>query len=311
MKKIPLWIDCDPGVDDAAAILAALQLDELDIKGVSAVSGNVLLDKTYPNARDLISLGGREDIPVYTGADRPLRREPVTAAYVHGENGLGGADIPASAAPEQEKKAWDALYDAAVEAEGELILVAVGPLTNIGMALAKYGELPRLIKKAVIMGGSATMGNTTPAAEFNIYVDPEAADMLFASGIPVVMCGLDVTLKAMVMPDEIDKMAEYGPQGKFLSRALQCSLAFVRTFGFEGVPLHDVCPILYCVEPELFTTELAGVRVETKGRYTAGKTVTDLYSDYQFEFKNTLVALDVDRNAFADRFMKLMEKYGR
>ena len=105
MKKIPLWIDCDPGVDDAAAILAALQLDELDIKGVSAVSGNVLLDKTYPNARDLIALGGREDIPVYKGADRPLRREPVTAAYVHGENGLGGAEIPHSAAPEQEKKA--------------------------------------------------------------------------------------------------------------------------------------------------------------------------------------------------------------
>ncbi len=311
MRKIPLWIDCDPGVDDAAAILAALQLEQLDIKGVSAVSGNVLLDKTYPNARDLISLGGREDIPVYMGADRPLRREPVTAAYVHGENGLGGADIPHSSAPEQEKKAWDALYDAAVEAEGELILVAVGPLTNIGLALAKYGDLPRLIKKAVIMGGSATMGNTTPAAEFNIYVDPEAADMLFASGIPVVMCGLDVTLKAMVMPEEIDKMAEYGPQGKFLSRALQCSLAFVRTFGFEGVPLHDVCPILYCVEPELFTTELAGVRVETRGKYTAGKTVTDLYSDYQFEFKNTLVALDVNRDAFAERFLALMAKYGR
>ncbi len=310
MKKIPLWIDCDPGVDDAAAILAALQLEQLDIKGVSAVSGNVLLDKTYPNARDLIALGGRDDIPVYKGADRPLRREPVTAAYVHGENGLGGANIRASAAPEQKKTAWDALYDAAVEAEGELILVAVGPLTNIGLALAKYGDLPRLIKKAVIMGGSATMGNTTPAAEFNIYVDPEAADMLFASGIPVVMCGLDVTLKAMVMPEEIDKMAEYGPQGRFLSRALQCSLAFVRTFGFEGVPLHDVCPILYCVEPELFTAELAGVRVETKGRYTAGKTVTDLYSDYQFDFKNTLVVLDVNRDAFSERFLSLMAKYG-
>lgn len=311
MKRIPLWIDCDPGVDDAAAILAALQIEELDIKGVSAVSGNVLLDKTFPNARDLVSLGGREDIPVYPGAMSPLRRESVTAAYVHGENGLGGAEIPPSAAPMREKKAWDALYEAALEAEGELVLVAVGPLTNIGLALAKYGDLPRLIKKAVIMGGSATMGNTTPAAEFNVYVDPEAADMLFASGIPVVMCGLDVTLKAMVMPDEIDALAEYGPQGKFLNRALQCSLAFVRTFGFEGVPLHDVCPILYCVEPELFTTELAGVRVETKGKYTAGKTVTDLYSDSQMEIKNALVALDVNREAFAARFMALMKKYRR
>ena len=311
MKKIPLWIDCDPGVDDAAAILAALQLDELDIKGVSAVSGNVLLDKTYPNARDLIVLGGREDIPVYKGADRPLRREPVTAAYVHGENGLGGAEIPHSAAPEQEKKAWDALYEAAVEAEGELILVAVGPLTNIGMALAKYGELPRLIKKAVIMGGSATMGNTTPAAEFNVYVDPEAADMLFASGIPVVMCGLDVTLKAKVMPPEIDKLKEYGPQGKFLGRAMQASLAFTTSLGFDGVFLHDVCPVFYCVDPDMFTAELAGVRVETKGKYTAGKTVTDLYSDYQFDFKNTLVVLDVDKEAFVEKFMGLMAKYGR
>lgn len=311
MKKIPLWIDCDPGVDDAAAILAALQLEELDIKGVSAVSGNVLLDKTYPNARALVSLGGREDIPVYRGAEKPLRRESVTAAYVHGENGLGGIELPISAAPEQEKKAWDALYDAALEAEGELILVAVGPLTNIGLALAKYGDLPRLIKKAVIMGGGATMGNTTPAAEFNIYVDPEAADMLFASGIPVVMCGLDVTLKAQIMPDEIDRLKEYGPQGDFLSHALQCSLAFVRRFGFEGVALHDVCPILYCVEPELFTTELAGVRVETKGLYTAGKTVTDLYSDYQMDIKNTLVVLDVNREAFAQRFMGLIAKYRR
>lgn len=311
MKKIPLWIDCDPGVDDAAAILAALQLEELDIKGVSAVSGNVLIDKTYPNARALVALGGRADIPVYRGADRPLRREPITAAYVHGENGLGGMDIPASTAPEQEKKAWDALYDAALEAKGELVLVAVGPLTNIGMALAKYGDLPKLIKKAVIMGGGATMGNTTPAAEFNIYVDPEAADMLFSSGIPVVMCGLDVTLKAMVMPDEIAKLADYGPQGKLLNGALQGSLAFVRTFGFEGVPLHDVCAVLYCVEPELFTTEPAGVRVETKGIYTAGKTVTDLYSDYQMDVKNALVALDVNRDAFAGRFMELMEKYGR
>ena len=211
MKKIPVWIDCDPGVDDSAAIFAALQLEQLDIKGVSAVSGNVLLDKTYPNARDLVAMGGRADIPVYKGAMSPLRRESVTAAYVHGDNGLGGAELPKSDAPEPTKTAWDALYDAAVEAKGELILIAVGPLTNIGLALAKYGDLPKLIKKAVIMGGSATMGNTTPAAEFNVYVDPEAADMLFASGIPVVMCGLDVTLKAMVMPDEIDTLAEYGP----------------------------------------------------------------------------------------------------
>ena len=161
------------------------------------------------------------------------------------------------------------------------------------------------------MGGSATMGNTTPAAEFNVYVDPEAADMLFASGIPVVMCGLDVTLKAKIMPPEIEELSEYGPQGKFLSRALQTSLAFTTSLGFDGVFLHDVCPIFYCVEPELFTAELAGVRVETQGRYTAGKTVTDLYSDYQFDFKNTLVVLDVDREAFAERFMGLMAKYGR
>jgi len=155
------------------------------------------------------------------------------------------------------------------------------------------------------------MGNTTPAAEFNVYVDPEAADMLFASGIPVVMCGLDVTLKAKIMPPEIDKLKEYGPQGKFLSRALQTSLAFTTSLGFDGVFLHDVCPIFYCVEPELFTAELAGVRVETKGKYTAGKTVTDLYSDYQFDFKNTLVVLDVNREAFADKFMGLMAMYGR
>jgi len=308
--KIPVWIDCDPGIDDAAALLSAFQIPQLDIKGISAVSGNVLLDKTYANARELAQLGGRADIPVYAGAARPLTREPLTAPYVHGENGLGGIELPLEKAPEHAEKAWDALYKAAVEAKGELEVIAVGPLTNIGLALSKYGELEKLVKRVVIMGGSASVGNTTPAAEFNVLVDPDAADMLFASNIPVVMCGLDVTLKAMLMPSEIDELAAAGTaQGRFLREAMQCSLAFVSRYGFEGVPLHDVCAVFYVAYPELFSGEQAGVRVETRGACTLGKTVTDLYSDAQMERKNTFVVLDVDRPAFAAKVLELIKKY--
>lgn len=309
MSKIPVWIDCDPGVDDSAAILAALHMQELDILGISAVSGNVLHEHTFRNARALVELGGRGDIPVYPGATAPMRRESLTAAYVHGVNGLGGVKIPDPVIPAKTEMAWDALYKAAKAYPHELVLIAVGPLTNIGMAFAKYGQLPKLLKEIIIMGGSASVGNTTPAAEFNVLVDPEAADIMFASDVHITMCGLDVTLKAMIMPDEIESLAEIGPQGKFLRDALQCSLAFVRQFGFPGVPLHDVCAVFYAAYPELFKGEEAGVRVETEGEFTLGKTVTDLYSDYQMEKKNTFVVLDVDRDGFVKKFMELMENY--
>ncbi|MDD5945890.1 MAG: nucleoside hydrolase, partial [Clostridia bacterium] len=184
--KIPVFIDCDPGIDDMIALLLAEKMPELDVVGIGTVCGNVESDKTYTNALKAVAFTG-SNTPVFKGADAPMFGELVTAKYVHGEDGLSGLGSKLSTpdiAPEKEK-AWDALYRLAKEYKGELVLVAVGPLTNIAIALSKYKELPSLLKKIVIMGGSAAYGNITPAAEFNIYVDPEAAHMVFECGCPI------------------------------------------------------------------------------------------------------------------------------
>ena len=160
--RIPIWLDTDPGVDDAMAMALLFAIPEYDVKGISAVAGNVELSKTFRNARNLTAFFGRKDVPVYPGAEKPLFRAPRTAYFVHGENGLGNVDLPESDAPVEQMPAWDALYEAAKAAKGELVLVAIGPLTNVALALSKHGSLPKLLKRIVIMGGSATYGNATP-----------------------------------------------------------------------------------------------------------------------------------------------------
>ena len=308
-KRIPLWLDCDPGVDDAMAMALMFALPQYDVKGVSAVAGNVELEKTFRNARDLVAFYGRKDVPVYAGAKRPLFREPRTATFVHGENGLGNVQLPASDAPVEKMPAWDALYEAAKAANGELTLVAIGPLTNIALALGKYGSLHKLLKRIVIMGGSATWGNASPAAEANIHGDAEAASTVFQSGIPIVMCGLDMTLKAVMSPAELDKLGELNAVAKFLRDAAQHGLKYSQAHGVNGMALHDPTAVLYPLFPELFSGEEAGVAVETKGTITYGKTVTDLYSDKQFPFRNALVMLDVDKAKLFETVTDLLKRY--
>ena len=307
--RIPIWLDTDPGVDDAMAMARLFALPEYDVKGVSAVAGNVELSKTFQNARDLAAFFGRKDVPVFPGADRPLFREPRTAYFVHGENGLGDVTLPRSDAPVEKLPAWDALYEAAKAAEGELVLIAVGPLTNVALALSKHGSLGKLLKKIVIMGGSASYGNATPAAEANIFCDPEAASTVFQCGVPIVMCGLDMTLKTVMTPAELDEMGELNPTAKFLRDAAQHGLAYSQAHGIDGMALHDPTAVLYPLYPELFSGEEAGVAVETKGTITYGKTVTDLYSDKQFPFKNALVLLDVDKPKLFETVRSLLKRY--
>jgi inosine-uridine nucleoside N-ribohydrolase len=308
-KKIPVWLDTDPGVDDAMAMALLFALDAYDVKGVSAVAGNVELPKTFQNARDLVAFFGRKDVPVYPGAARPLFREPRTCYFIHGQNGLGDVPLPASDAPGEKKPAWDALYEAAKAAEGELTLIAVGPLTNVALALGKYGTLGKLLKRIVIMGGSATYGNATPAAEANIFCDPEAASTVFQSGVPIVMCGLDMTLKTVMSPAELDEMGRLNPTAKFLRDAAQHGLSYSQAHGIDGMALHDPTAVLYPLYPELFSGEEAGVAVETKGTITYGKTVTDLFSDKQFPFKNALVMLDVNKAKLFETVRELLARY--
>lgn len=309
MKKIPVIIDCDPGVDDTAALLLAHQMPELEILAVTTVAGNVSVDKTTINAMRVRMASGA-GYPVFSGAEHPMFREPVTASGVHGEDGFGGVEmeIPDDEIPAE--KAWDAMYRIAKEQKGELTIVATGPMTNLGIALSKYKELPQLVKRIVIMGGAAIGGNVTPAAEFNIYVDPEAADMLFQSGIPVYMCGLDVTLKAYITPEELEKVGALGSlQAKLFHDVFQnLQKKALEEWEQPGVALHDPVAVMYAADDSIFETHHVGIRVETKGEITLGKTVTDLYSDKQMEH-NAYIVMDVDRDAFLKKVMDLMAKY--
>ena len=310
MSKIPVWFDTDIGVDDAVAFLVMNKLPQLEVKGISAVAGNVELIHTYANARNICAFVGA-DYPVYKGADRPLLQEARTAAYFHGENGLGNATLPESTVPHQEKPAWDALYEAAVAAKGELQVIAVGPLTNIAITLGKYPQIKPLLKRILIMGGSAVKGNTTPAAEFNIYADPHAAQLVFKSGVPIVMCGLDVTMSAYLTPEEVADLGQHdSPVCRFFHVSTKLPLAFLERGGQQtGLCLHDACPVVFLTHPQLFQGQEAGVFVETQSTFCNGKTVTDLWSDKKFPVKNTFVVLDVDRPAFVDLVQKLMLSY--
>ena len=299
MKKIPVWMDCDTGTDDAIAILLAHSFDELDLLGISTVCGNTTQENAFHNTLGVIGMTGA-DYPVYRGAEKPLLRELEPATVFHGENGLGNVTltIPENAVF-QEKKAWDALFACAEEHPQELCLVATGPLTNVATAFVKYPQLPKMLHSLCIMGGSAGAGNITPAAEFNIFTDPQAAEIVFHSGVKLIMFGLDVTMQEMLLEEDLEELGTSGSKaGAFARACLQCALQGVRRYGQEGVSMHDSCPVMYLAHPELFEGEEAGVVVETRGSITNGKTVTDLWSDKQFPFKNALVMLKVDAEAF-------------
>ena len=309
MSRIPVWIDCDTGVDDAAALLTAHRLDALEIVGISTVAGNVALDRTTRNTLKVCELMGA-DYPVFPGAERPWRRPYEDASKFHGADGLGGAALPEPKRAAQEQTAWDALFRAAEAYAGRLEVVTIGPLTNLATALVKYPQLAKRIRRILMMGGAAVGGNRTPCAEFNIYADPDAAQAVFRSGVPIVMCGLDVTHQAYLTAEEIEALTrqETAVTRFFLAstrRALELNLAA----GQPGLCLHDVCPLLYLARPELFEGRQAGVYVETRGELTRGKTVTDLYSDHQFETKNAFVVLKIDRPRFLEIVSAALRSY--
>lgn len=309
-NKISIWIDTDTGVDDALALMCATSLPQLDIKGVSAVAGNVELNKTFVNARNVLSLCNREDIKVYPGADKPLYTDLVTASDVHGNNGLGGAVIPESKVSKETLNAYDAIYQCAINCKDKLNIVAIGPLTNIAKLILIHPDIKEYINEILIMGGAVVGGNATPCAEFNIYVDPDSAQLVLKSGIPIKMFGLDVTEKAFLNNEEINKISN-GSNVKeklFADSTAQYIQVNSQYEGFRKINLHDVCPIIYLVYPQYFTLYQAGVFVETQGKLTYGKTVCDLYSDFKFTDRHCQVAMEVDRENFVNKVMELLAK---
>lgn len=308
---IPIWIDTDTGVDDAVALLCALKLDKLAIRGISSVAGNVEHAKTFKNCRNVLVYAGREDIKVYPGAIKPMCVELDDASEVHGKDGLGGVVIPESPAEKETMHAWDAIYEAAKKEGGKLQIVAVGPLTNIANAIISHPDLKGMVKRILIMGGAAVGGNATMAAEFNIYADPHSAETVMQSGIPVVMFGLDVTVDAYLNGKDIQDIRDFNTKiSKFFADVVQSNLNFyIKNYKREILCIHDACPLIYLQYPEIFTGQKAGVYVETQSRLCFGKTVTDIWSDTKFKTRETMVMLGVDREKFASTLKGLLQQY--
>ncbi len=306
----PVWIDTDTGVDDAAALIAAAALEKeglLKIEGISAVFGNAHMEDCLRNERNVLSFLGREDIPVYAGSAAPMLADWHPAGYVHGANGLNGADLPESKAPREGMKAYRALYEAAKAQPGKLTLILLGPQTNAALAFRMFADLPGLLARIVIMGGADIGGNRTPAAEFNIWADPDAAQAVFKSGVPIVMCGLDVTEKLWLSDDELSAAMAGESRGSTLLRTIvdRPEGTYLPFYGGKTV-FHDVTPVLLAAQPDLFSGEACGVVVETRSSFCNGMTVTDRDTDVKFGQKNTFVVQEADRKTYAARFAELM-----
>jgi inosine-uridine nucleoside N-ribohydrolase len=268
-------IDTDPGVDDALALLLAMRSPELKIEAITPVAGNVPLDLTLPNALRMVEIAGRTDIPVAAGARAPLMRRLVTATYAHGENGLGGAVFPEPTTKPVAAPAAEIIRQIVREYPGEVTLITIGPLTNIATALNSDPELASMVRALVMMGGSLSGGNITPAAEFNVYVDPEAARIVFQSGIPITMVGLDVTRRTSLTDDHVRTLeAAQNPVSQAAAKIGRNAINHNRERGFLAGPnMHDSLAIAGFVDPAILKLQDYYVDVETTGELTAGETL--------------------------------------
>ncbi len=278
--KRRIIIDTDPGQDDAVAILLALASpDELEVLGIVALAGNVPLAHTERNARRIVELSGRTEVPVFAGCVRPMARKLVTAEHVHGRTGLDGVELPDPTMPLQAKHGVDFIIETLRAAEpGSITLCTLGPLTNIAMALVMAPDITQHIREIVMMGGAYfEVGNITPTAEFNIFVDPEAADVVMRSGVPIVMAPLDLTHRILSTRQRLDAIGRLGNKaGAAVAGLLSFSERFdLAKYGSLGAPLHDPTVIAYLLKPELFTGKVINVSIETSSPLTLGMTVAD------------------------------------
>ena len=304
MPSARILLDCDPGLDDALALVFSHGDPGLDLVAVTTVGGNVSLDATTGNALRLRDHLGFPSVPVAAGAGAPLARSAQNAAHVHGDSGLGAVELAPATTALDSRHAVDIIIDAIRAAPGEIHLVATGPLTNIALAVQRDPGIVGLVASVVIMGGSFTRGNATPAAEFNVYADPEAAAVVFGAGWQVVMVGLDLTLQAVATPPIVDRMRALGRLGTELLAPLATFWVDPKDPEFPGQAVHDVCAVAYVARPDLFETRDARVEVETEGRFTSGMTVVDFSSPAP----NARVAVRLDVDAFWDHVLQVYER---
>ena len=307
MKK-PVIMDCDPGHDDAIALILAHASDELEIKAVTTVAGNQTVEKTTLNALKVLSFIGAE-VPVAKGCSGPLFRDLITAAEVHGETGLDGPALPEPAFGPVSMNAVELMVKTIRESEVPVTLIPTGALTNVGLLLLSHPEVIDKIERISLMGGACYGGNWTPSAEFNILVDPEAADIVFRSGIPITMSGLDVTHKALIRKEDTERFRRIGKKTAVMVAEL---LDFFdkfhdENFDFGGSPLHDPCAVAWLLKPSMFVSKKCYVAIETKGRLTTGCTVVDTFGVLGKE-PNTDVLFDIDRDEFINLLADSLER---
>jgi len=295
----PILLDCDPGHDDAIALLLALASPELELLGVTTVAGNQTVEKTTANAIRVLELVG-SDVPVAAGAGRPLVREPYVAAYVHGETGLDGPDLPPARREPVDQHAVDFL----AERIDGATLVATGPLTNVALLLAREEASP---ERVVLMGGAIAEGNVTPAAEFNIWADPEAAARVFSSGLDVTMVGLDVTHQALLTDEHAAGLRENGRVGSVVADLLEFYGTFHKqVYDFEGSPIHDAVAVAQAIQPDLLELRELNVEIDRESELCRGRTVVDVWNRTGRE-ANARVAVGIDAPGFIEL---LLERLG-
>jgi inosine-uridine nucleoside N-ribohydrolase len=303
-------IDCDPGHDDAMALLLAVASPELDLAGVSTVHGNQTLEKTTANALRVLEFAGFGHVPVAAGADRPLVRAPALGSHVHGETGLDGPDLPPPAGAPVPAHAVDFLADRVRAATDPVTLVPIGPLTNVALLLARHPDVADRLERIVLMGGAIAEGNMTPAAEFNIWVDPEAAARVFASGVDVTMIGLDVTHRALMTAAHADRLRTAGRVGTMVAELWEFYRQFHRrVYDFPGTPVHDAMAVAHVIRGDLVGTEHRHVAIELDSELCRGRTVVDLWRVTGRE-PNAHVGTDVDAEAFLDLLVERISRLG-
>jgi inosine-uridine nucleoside N-ribohydrolase len=303
-------LDCDPGHDDAIALLLALASPEVELVGVTTVHGNQTLEKTTANALKLLEFVGRTEIPVAAGAARPIRREAFVAEYVHGKSGMDGPSLPDPTTAPDPRHAVAFIAETLLASEEPVTLVPTGPLTNIGLFLALHPEAAERVERIVLMGGAIGEGNVTPAAEFNIWVDPEAADRVFTSGLDVTMIALDVTHQAIFGPGPTAELKAAGRVGVMVAELLEFYGRFhKRSYGWDGSPIHDAVAMAHVFRPGIVETIHTGVRVDCGEELGRGRTNVDLRGRVGWE-PNAHVSVGIDAEAFVSLLVERISSLG-
>ncbi|MCG8370684.1 MAG: nucleoside hydrolase [Proteobacteria bacterium] len=307
-------IDCDPGQDDAVALfLAMASPDELEILGITAVAGNVPLELTQRNARMMCDIAGRKSLPVFAGCERPMRREPITAEYIHGNTGIDGVDAFEPDTPLQGRHAVDFIVETLLAAEkGTVTLIPTGPMTNLGTAIEREPGILDGVEQIVSMGGAMREGgNRSPSAEFNVLADPHAADIVFNCGRPITAMGLDVTHRVLSTRERVARIRELGNE---VADATAGMLGFfhrhdTKKYGSEGAPLHDPCTVARLLRPDLFGTKACNLSVETQSELTLGHTAVDFWHVTDRPH-NVHWAYEVDADGFYELLVERLARFG-